>query len=224
LVIQGVIVFDLSAPRPTDPHRGQTRQTAPPSAAVAPPTAAVQHQRLSPTAMAVPGGHLHTSKAQADPLDDEWERFQANGCPDWWLLAKYVSQAASRIPHQPFRSATGPSWVGSPPSGTHGASSSSAPTGQQEAHGVELLLQQQQQQQQPSSKDVAAAAAGEHNKPEAGRPPSPDAVPTSSPCKQPPAAAQTAAAPTACGLKGIFGCTGGCTPPCTAAKSADQTA
>ena len=50
----------------------------------------------------------------------------------------------------------------------------------------------------------------------------PDALPTCPARATAGPAATEGPAPAACGLKGIFGCNGGCTPACSAALPADQ--
>jgi hypothetical protein len=180
--------------------------------------------------MAVPGGPLRATASEPDPVDDEWERFQANGCPDWWLLAKYVGQAAARFPYQPFKG--GPGGCSSPPD-----TQISNRVDLEDAGMKQRMIQSLEVQQSSSKgpmhaptaaecKQSAPAVSKDHNAgcPEAAvsSPQSSAAVPDALSTMPGRPAAGGAAAPAACGLKGMFGgCSGACVPPCAAAQ-ADQ--
>lgn len=169
-----------------------------------------------------------------DPLDDEWEKFQANGCPDWWLLAKYVGQAARSFPYQPFRGMSTAGGVteldGRATDGLRAEQASSSVELQQcashssnEQH-QQVLTAARAHSMQPSchtGKEPAAGAGAPAASTTAGQGGLPDALPTL-PCRAESGTTAAAAAPATCGLKGIFGCNGGCTPTCTASHTADQ--
>ncbi|WIA31519.1 hypothetical protein OEZ86_002411 [Tetradesmus obliquus] len=39
-----------------------------------------------------------------DDIDEQWEKFSKDGCPDWWLMAKYTHGWLARtFPYVPFR-------------------------------------------------------------------------------------------------------------------------
>lgn len=158
----------------------------------------------------------------------QWERFQANGCPDWWLLAKYVGQAAARFQYQPFKAG-----CSSPPDAqiSNRADLEDAGMKQRMIHSLELQQSSSKgpMQAAPTAAEVkqsAPAVSKDHN---AGHQAaavislqSPTAVPDALSTMPGRSSAAGAATPAACGLKGMFGgCSGACVPPCAAAQ-ADQ--
>lgn len=182
----------------------------------------------------MPDGPLR-APAGPDPLDDEWERFQANGCPDWWLLAKYVSQAACSFPYVPRGLSAIPGSIALDTQDSRRAAASDPGMRALAPAAVELQHKHSKDAAQPGqpSQSSPGAAAGKQATVTAqqvsqdtveSNPDSPGAVPDALPTSLhslavvPPGAA----APAACGLKGIFGCSGGCTPPCSA-PPVDQT-
>jgi hypothetical protein len=170
-----------------------------------------------------PNGPVYSSFL--DVFGVQWERFQANGCPDWWLLAKYVGQAAARFPYQPFKGVAGCS---SPP-GTqisNHADFEDAGMKQRMIHSLDL---QQSSSKGPSAAACQQPASASGNDYKAGCSDvavsslqSPTAVPDAPSTMPGRSTAGAAAASAACGLKGMFGgCSGACVPPCAAAQ-ADQ--
>jgi hypothetical protein len=185
----------------------------------------------------LPWYHL-CSQHTIDPficLHLQWERFQANGCPDWWLLAKYVSQAARSFPYVPRGLSAIPGSIALDTQDSRRAAASDPGMGALAPAGIELQHKHSKDPAQPGQPSqpspVAAAdkqaavtvqAVSQDAAESSPRSPAavPDALPTSSHGLMN-AGHAGAAAPAACGLQGIFGCSGGCTPPCSA-PPADQ--
>jgi hypothetical protein len=165
------------------------------------------------------------SSAPLGVLRVQWERFQANGCPDWWLLAKYVGQAAARFPYQPFKGVAGCS---SPPSTpfSNRADLEDAGMKQRMIHSLDLQQSSSKGPTAAARQQSASAVSLDHNagcsQAAVSSQQSPAAVPDALSTMPGRSTAGGAAAPAACGLKGMFaGCSRACVPPCAAAQ-ADQ--